>query len=160
MQPSVYLETSVVSAHDDRRDDPVSQAQRLITLDWWEYQRPHFDLYYSQAVAAELMRTDFPGRESSLRLLDEMTLLPITPAVEGVAETYRRHLVMPGGAMGDAVHLAVACVHEVDYLLTWNCRHLANTNKIRHIQVVNMRLGLRAPVILTPEMLAAEEEGP
>ena len=151
------METSVVSAHDDARDDPVSQAQRLMTRQWWRQQRQYFDLYYSQAVPAELTRVEFPGQKSALELLEEMMLLPITPEVEGVAEAYRRHLVMPAGEMGDAVHLAVACVHEVDYLLTWNCRHLANTSKIRHIQVVNMRLGLPTPAILTPEMLVGEE---
>lgn len=104
-----------------------------------------------------MKRQDFPGREASLALLEEMNPLPITPEVEGVAEAYQKHLVMPAGDMGDAVHLAIACVHEVDYLLTWNCAHIANTNKIRHIQVVNMRLGLLTPVMLTPEMLVAKE---
>ena len=154
----VYIETSVVSAYDDPRDDPISRAQRIITRQWWDGQGPHFELCYSQAVRAELSRVEFPGQETALALLDKMMLLPITPEVEGVAETYQKHLVMPGGAMGDAVHLAVACVHEVDYLLTWNCRHIANTNKIRHIRVINMRLGLCTPEMLTPEMLVAEEE--
>ncbi|MCD4699692.1 MAG: type II toxin-antitoxin system VapC family toxin [Phycisphaerae bacterium] len=158
MKPSVYIETSVVSAIDDSRDDPISQAQSLITKDWWENQRRHFDLYYSQAVVAELNRIEFPGQRAALSLLDEMMLLPITPDVDGVAEAYRQHLVMPSGEMGDAVHLAVACVHEVDYLLTWNCRHIANTNKIQHIRVINMRLGLLTPVMLTPEMLVGEEK--
>ena len=157
MKPSVYVETSVVSAYDDPRDDPVSQAQRIITTEWWEQQRPFFDLYYSQAVVAELKRVDFPGQDKAISLLDEMDLLPISAEVEGVAETYRRHFVMPAEDIGDAVHLAIACVHEVDYLLTWNCRHLANTNKIRHIRTINMRLGLCTPELLTPEMLIGEE---
>ena len=157
MERSVYVETSVVSAYADIRQDPVSLAQSLLTKQWWEQQAPLFDLYYSQAVVSELMRIDFPGRGEALTLLDGMTLLPITDEVEGVADVYRRHLVMPGEEMGDAVHLAVACVHEVDYLLTWNCRHIANTNKIEHIQTINMRLGLVTPVMLTPEMLVAEE---
>ncbi len=154
----MYIETSVVSAIDDPRDDPISQAQRLITRDWWENQRQYFDLYYSQAVVAELNRIEFPGQKAALSLLDEMMLLPITHEVSGVAEAYRQHLVMPSGEMGDAVHLAVACVHVVDYLLTWNCKHIANTNKIQHIRVINMRLGLLTPTMLTPEMLAGEEK--
>jgi hypothetical protein len=157
MKPTVYVETSVVSACSDPSDHAVSQAQRILTIEWWQQQRPYFDLFYSQAVVAELTRVDFPGRLEAIALLDDMTMLPITPAVEGAAEAYRRHLVMPSEDMGDAVHLAVACVHEVDYLLTWNCRHLANTNKIRHIRTVNMRLGLCTPELLTPEMLVGEE---
>jgi predicted nucleic acid-binding protein len=157
MRPSVYVETSVVSAYSDSRDDPVSRAQHLLTQQWWQEQSKGFDLHYSQAVVSELMRVRLPGQEEALRLLEGMALLPMTPEVEGAADVYRRHLVMPGGDMGDAVHLAAACVHEVDYLLTWNCRHIANTNKIEHIRVINMRLGLVTPVMLTPEMLVAEE---
>ena len=157
MKPAVYIETSVVSAYGDPSDHPVSQAQRILTVEWWQQQRSHFVLYYSQAVVAELTRVAFPGRAEALALLDDMSMLPITPAVEGVAEAYQRHLVMPSGEMGDAVHLAVACVHEVDYLLTWKCRHLANTNKIKHIRTINMRLGLCTPELLTPEMLVGEE---
>jgi len=158
MAPSVYLETSVLSAYDDPRDHPVSQAQRMLTRTWWDHERRYFDLYYSQAVAEELRRVEFPGQGAALALLEEMLLLPITPEVEGAAQTYQRHFLMPGGSMGDAVHLAVACVHELDYLLTWNCQHLANTSKIRHLQTINLRLGLRTPTILTPEMLVGEEE--
>lgn len=157
MKPSVYIETSVVSAAVDLRDDPITQAQHLITVDWWTRQAPRFDLFYSEAVEIELLRFPFPGQQAALALLKDMTPLPLTPAIDGVAETYRLHLVMPNEPLGDAVHLAVACVHEVDYLLTWNCRHIANTNKIRHIQAINMRLGLLTPTLLTPEMLVAEE---
>ena len=124
MKPSVYIETSVVSAAVDLREDPITQAQRLITLDWWARQAPHFDLFYSEAVEAELRAGDFPGREAALARLKKMKILPITLEVQGVAETYREHFVMPREAVGDALHLAIACVHEVDYLLTWNCRHM------------------------------------
>jgi len=160
VEPSVYVETSIVSAYVDRREDPISRAQHLITLDWWQHQSRHFELYCSQAVVAELQCGGFPGQREALALVDKMPLLPITPEVDGVAETYQQHLVMPRGAMGDAVHLALACVHEVDFLLTWNCKHLANTSKIQHIRVVNMRLGLFTPVMLTPEMLVGREDHP
>lgn len=110
------------------------------------------------AVLTELMRVPFAGRDEALRLLRQTTFLPITESVRGVADVYGRHLVMPRGPVGDAVHLAVACVNEVDYLLTWNCRHLANTNKVRHIQTINNRLGLLTPHLVTPEMLVSEED--
>jgi predicted nucleic acid-binding protein len=158
MRPSVYVETSVLSALVDQRAVPVSQVQHQTTREWWAKQRRHFDLFYSEAVLIELTRADFPGRSEALACLDEMNLLPITEEIRGVARTYQEHLVMPGPEVGDAVHLAAACVHELDYLLTWNCQHLANTNKIRHIRVINMRLGLLTPELLTPAMLIAEEE--
>jgi len=65
---------------------------------------------------------------------------------------------MPGSDLGDAFHLAIASVNEVDYLLTWNCRHLANPNKTRRIAEMNRRLGLMTPIIVTPAMLFWEEE--
>ena len=158
MPATVYLETSILSALVDERSHPVSQAQRLITLDWWQAQRPFFDVVSSVAVHEELSQAVFPKQAEALKHLDELDLLAITPEIEGVAATYQKHLLMPRESSGDAIHLAVACVHEVDYLLTWNCKHLANVNKTRHIQVVNMRLGLLTPVILTPEMLVADED--
>jgi len=142
----------------DEREDPVSRTQRLYTAQWWAEQAASFDLYYGQPVVVELERQEFPNRAGALALLNDMILLPITREVEGVAETYQEHLVMPRGAMGDAVHLALACVHEVDYVLTWNCKHPANVNKIRHITTINRRLGLLTPEILTPRMLTVEDE--
>jgi hypothetical protein len=108
-------------------------------------------------VEVELSAGEFPGRDEALALLGEMRLYPITPEVEGVAKIYQREMLMPRSSGADAMHLAAASVHELDYLLTWNCRHLANTNKTERIQVVNMRLGLFTPTILTPQMLAGEE---
>ena len=71
---------------------------------------------------------------------------------------YVRHHVMPEPWSGDAVHLALASLHEVDYLLTWNIRHLANPNKVEHITVINRRVGLVSPLIISPEGLWVEEE--
>lgn len=157
VKPTVYVETSVVSAYDDPREDPESQRQRLATVEWWEHERPYFELCGSLAILAELERVAFPGREAAMKLLGSMRMLPITPEVRGAAEVYRRHLVMPDEPFGDAFHLAVASVYEIDYLLTWNCKHLANTKKARHVQTINRRLGLLTPIMLTPEMLIAED---
>lgn len=156
MKPSVYIETSVVSAAEDLRDDPISKYQRIITLGWFARQAPHFELFYSEAVTIELEAADFPGRGGTLARVKKMTILAVTPEVQGVAEIYRQQFVMPREAVGDALHLAAACVHKMDYLLTWNCRHIANANKIRHIEVINRRMSLLTPVLLTPEMLLAE----
>ncbi|MCH7925442.1 MAG: hypothetical protein IIC51_07910 [Planctomycetes bacterium] len=84
-------------------------------------------------------------------------MLPVGEEIAGVARTYVEHLVMPKGQMGDSFHLAFACVHAMDYLLTWNCRHLANPRKVAHIAEINRRLGLLTPIILTPQMLVEED---
>lgn len=83
--------------------------------------------------------------------------IPVTDEALEVAEIYIRHHLMPEGAGGDALHLALASLHEVDYLLTWNIRHLANPNKVDHMAVINRRLGLLSPVIVSPDMLWHEE---
>ena len=158
MKPSVYIETSVISALVDEREDIVTQAQRLLTEQWWERQASKFGLFYGEAVAIELHSADFPRQKEALALLEKMEFLPVNDEIKGVASIYQDHFLMPQGAIGDAVHLATACFHEMDYLLTWNCRHLANTNKIQHIQAINLRLGLVTPILLTPQMLVAPEE--
>jgi len=153
MKPTVYVETSIVSAMVDRRDDPMTQAQRTFTVDWWENRRSNFDLFISDAVIVELNRSAFPHQDEALALLREMALVTVTPEIMRIVQEYQRHLLMPQGSMGDATHLAVASVNSMDYLLTWNCRHLANPNKARHIETINKKLGLHTPIILTPEML-------
>lgn len=154
---TVYIETSIPSAYVDDRDHVVSRYQREKTRLWWKNHHSFFHVVSSEAVEVELKRVRFPGQRAALKLLETLPLLPITEEVLGVAKLYAKQLVMPKGEFGDAYHLAVACVHEVDYLLTWNCKHLANANKVEHIQVINMRLGLLTPTILTPEMLIVGE---
>jgi hypothetical protein len=90
-------------------------------------------------------------------MVESLPLLPITDEVVEIARLYVRHRLMPEAVGGDALHLAVASLHEMDYLLTWNVRHLANPNKIEHMTVINRRLGLLSPVILSPEELWMEE---
>ena len=82
--------------------------------------------------------------------------LEIVPDIAGIVTIYVENRVMPADDAGDAAHLAVASYHGVDYLLTWNCRHLANANKFEHIRTINRRLGLLTPELVTPEQLFAE----
>ena len=89
-------------------------------------------------------------REQRILLLKGLDLLEITSHVEDVANIYVDRLVMPNDPGGDALHLAVASVHRVDVLLTWNCRHLANPSKMEHIRLVNFELGLPMPLLITP----------
>jgi hypothetical protein len=158
MKPTVYVETSVVSALVDERTDPVSHSQRVLTEEWWRRESRQFELRCSEAVLLELERGEFPGKRKAVALVRGLPWLPITPEVIGLARLYQQHLVMPKGEGGDAVHLAVACEHEVEYLLTWNCRHLANANKLRRIQAINMRQGLLTPAMVTPPMLCGTED--
>ncbi|MFO0837052.1 MAG: hypothetical protein U1D55_00875 [Phycisphaerae bacterium] len=85
-----------------------------------------------------------------------MPLLEIDEDVERAAEFYVRHFAMPRHNLRDAFHLALASVHEIEYLVTWNFAHLANAGKRTHIEVLNRRLHLPSPVICTPEELMLE----
>ncbi len=107
-------------------------------------------------MLSEIERGSFPAREEALRLIEDVQIIRLTEDIAGVARVVIEHFVMPGGHMGDSIHLACASVREVDYLLTWNCRHLANQNKVEHIMTINRRLGLLTPVFLTPQLLLGE----
>ena len=94
-----------------------------------------------------------------LALVRDLPLLPIEPAIAEIVQAYIRHRVMPANPAGDALHLALASYHKCDFLVTWNCRHLANANKFGHIHRVNVLLGLFVPALVTPlELLGGSDE--
>lgn len=113
----------------------------------------------SAAVIDELERGEFAGKEQCLELVSGLPLIPIERPVSEIVEAYIRHHVMPNDPLGDALHLALASYHKCDFLLTWNCRHLANANKFGHIRRINTLLGLFVPALVTPlELLGANDE--
>lgn len=150
MKPRVYIETSIPSFYHDVRTEPEMVARRQWTHQWREQAADDYLLVTSVAVLDELSRGDFPRREKALALMGELPLLPIAEAVTEIVQTYIQHKVMPADPVGDAVHLALASYHKCDFLLTWNCRHLANANKFGHIRRVNALLGLYVPLLVTP----------
>lgn len=91
-----------------------------------------------------------------LDLVRDLPLVPIGPAVLEIVQTYINYKLMPADPGGDALHLALASYHKCDFLLTWNCRHLANANKFGHIRRVNTMLGLFVPALVTPLELLGE----
>lgn len=148
---TVYIETTIPSFYFEVRSDPESAARRTWTREWWdEYGKGHFDLVSSQAVIDELSRGSFPGRDDALRLMKDVELLPIVGEIAEIVNVYLAHYLMPNDAVGDALHLAIASYHGCDHLLTWNCKHLANANKYRHMRRVNAMLDLVTPNLVTP----------
>ncbi len=83
-------------------------------------------------------------------MLDGVPLLAVDEAIEEIIEAYVRHKLMPQDPLGDALHLALASHHKCDFLLTWNCKHLANANKFDHIKRINTILGIYVPKLVTP----------
>ena len=132
-------------------------ARRDSTRRWWDEERPSYDLYTSAFVLGELSEGEYPGKNEALGLLEGLTLLEVVPEVEDIAETYVRRHLMPRGDLGDAYHLAIASYYGVHFLLTRNCRHLANANKMQHLRVVNTELGLYVPIVTTPDLLLQED---
>jgi len=107
-------------------------------------------LVTSEAVLDELMRGDYPNQKKALLLINDTRLLEIDDPITEIVEAYVRHKLMPQNPLGDALHLALASYYKCDFLLTWNCQHLANANKFDHIGRVNTLLGLYVPKLVTP----------
>jgi hypothetical protein len=103
-----------------------------------------------------LREGDYPSRTLALGLVTELPILEITEAVAEIVAGYIRHRLMPADPAGDALHLALASYHRCDFLVTWNCQHLANANKFGHLRRVNGLLGLYVPVLATPLELLGE----
>ncbi len=154
--PSVYIETTIPSFYFDTRQSAAVMTWRHVTRVWWDKYRNDYQLVTSAAVHAELMGAPRNKADDALTLLAGISLLPEADGILEVAEYYIEHHLMPAEAGGDAVHLAYASWHKIDYLLTWNCRHLANMNKIQHLEVLNGRLGLHVPLVTTPLTLMPE----
>jgi len=111
------------------------------------------------AVLTELSAGIAERSAERLSLLQHLPLLPVDPAIIDIVATYILHKVMPRDPAGDALHLAIASFHKCDFLVTWNCQHIANANKFGHIRRVNTLLGLFVPALVTPlELLGADHE--
>ena len=157
MKKTVYLDTTIPSYYYDERES--IRAFIDITKQWWNNERQHHDLLTSETTIAEINSGNYPRKKEIIELIREIEILEINKEIENIVEVYIKELVMPKGAPGDAFHLACASFYKVDYLLTWNCNHLANANKKQHIQMVNSRLSLFIPQIITPLELFIEKDG-
>ena len=155
----VHLETSFLSACVSTRQDAASQVRRDQSRRWWVQQRGLHDLFVSAEVVRELSSPDYPHSDRAMALAASVSMLTLNDEIRGLAKILIRQKVMPGpeGA-GDAVHVAVATVHQIDVVLSWNVRHLANRNKTAHLREICRRLGYVPPEILTPEAFWIEPE--
>lgn len=149
----VYVETSFASFCVTARDDAASIYRRQVSEDWWDSQRSKHVLFVSEEVLEELSHPEFARHDAALQMLSEVPVLPTTEEVRGLARILVRDKVMPQPIAGDAIHVAVATVYGMDYMLTWNVRHLANVNKAEHLTVICRRVGYVPPRILTPDLL-------
>jgi hypothetical protein len=156
---TVYAETSIFSFYHDRRTSPAVIAMHDWTRQWWDGHRHKYAVMTSTAVLAELDAGNLSHRQDALSLALELPAIPIGDEIQEIVDVYIKHHLMPSNPLGDALHLALASFHKIDYLLTWNCEHLANANKFGHIRRINAFLGLSTPALVTPlELMGAAED--
>jgi len=151
LRPKVYLDTSIPSVLTSRPSlDPRKAQWQRVTQEWWEFYRWQFDVYYSYYVEKEARKGDPHAAEQRVNTLKPFTKLEKLTAAEDFATRILSDCHLPAKAETDARHVALAAMQSLQYLLTWNCAHLANEHvqpKIRHIC---RKEGYTAPVILTP----------
>jgi predicted nucleic acid-binding protein len=154
---TIYIETSVVSYLTARphRDLVIATYQQL-TIEWWTHSRQDFDLYTSPLVIEEAGRGDPVVASQRLEVLQNLSLLPFTQEIEELAQCFMTGQILPAKATDDALHIAMATVYGMDYLLTWNCRHIANAQLQKQIRLVCQREGYDLPVLCTPMELRGE----
>jgi hypothetical protein len=154
MKPTVYIETTVVSyltAWPSR--DLIRSAQQHQTREWWDRRRSDFELLCSELVEREAAAGDPAAAADRLKVLAEMQILTIAPDAAALAGTLIARIKLPPRAHPDALHVAIAATNGIDYLLTWNCRHLTNAVLRPQIEWVCRDSGFEPPVICTPPEL-------
>ena len=126
MRPKVYIETTIISYLTARpRRDLVTAAHQQLTREWWD-ERDQFDLYTSKAVHDEAADGDPEAAQLRLKALEGVALIKPDPKEITLASHLLQDGLLPEKATEDALHIAIAAVHGMHYLLTWNCKHIAN----------------------------------
>jgi predicted nucleic acid-binding protein len=150
----VYIETTIPSYVVSRlsRDITVLSHQK-ITEEWWEVKRYDYDLFISQIVIDEITAGDSRLAAKRNELIADLPMLEYNSDIEKLAHRYHAYLGLPEKSFRDAFHIAFATYYEMDYLLTWNCRHLANAAIRSKLTGYNFKLGYRTPDLCTPEEL-------
>ncbi len=154
MAERVYLETTVVSYLTARPNrDVVIAGHQQITHEWWDTRKGNYELCVSQLVLDEAGAGDVQAAQERLMALQAVLVLETTTQALELAKELLQAGALPGKAADDALHIAVAATKAVPYLLTWNCRHLANAAMRSIIEAVCAAKGFKAPIICTPEEL-------
>lgn len=154
---SIYIETSIPSFYHETRQEPEMVARRHWTRQWWDQCATRYDLVTSEGVIAELQEEEYETQAEAVALVDDLPRLEVVDDIADIIDVYLANHLMPKERLGDALHVALASYHKCDFLLTWNCSHIANANKFEHIRIINTRLGLFVPALVTPMELREED---
>lgn len=157
--PTLYVETSIVSYLRGRPSGQViAAARQLLTQRWWAAERLNYELVTSQYVLDEAADGDSSLAHQRLEALTGIPILPVEDAILDIAEAILEKAILPRSAAVDALHIAMVAHHNVNYLLTWNCTHIANARILPKVFDVLDRAGLARPIICTPEELLSDDE--
>lgn len=149
--PRLYVETTILTARRSR--DLQLAADQQTTEDWWNNRRQHYECFVSPVVADEVSRGDAAFAAARMARLAGLTVLPVNDAAQELTVRLLADDIIPAVAADDAVHLGVAAEHGMDFLLTWNCKHINNPHLIRRIEHACAAAGLACPIICTPAEL-------
>jgi len=154
MNFTVYLETSILGYLASRPSrDLITAANQQLTRDWWDGHRNQYDLYVSETVVAECSAGDPQAARERLEVMANIPILDATEDAENLADQLVKQIPLPANAEVDALHIAIGTVHGINYLLTWNCAHIANAAMQPQIEAVCRSAGFEPPTICTPQQL-------
>ena len=155
---TVYIETSIVSYLRQRpSSEIVMAAHQLLTHQWWNKERTKYELVVSQYVIEEAAAGDPTLASERLQALNGIPALPDALEIREIADEIMSHAILPRKAEVDALHIATVAHHRIDYLLTWNCRHIANARILPRIHQVLADMNIPIPMICTPEELLGDD---
>lgn len=152
MKPSLYLETSVIGAYLDNGEP----FRRDLTIRWWEHEMKDYRTVISALVMREIERIAEPHKSSYLNLIAPLEKVELTDEAAILADGYVSRGIFHRKYIADAMHVAIASYHKIDYLVTWNFGHLANVRRQARIRLFNTAAGFYVPMIVTPEFLVSE----
>lgn len=151
MKPRIYVETSVISYLTARPSrDLVMAAHQEVTRQWWQERKDEFDLFYSEAVRQEAAMGDSEAAALRLVLLDGLILLEIPAQAMALANALVKATALPPKAKVDALHIAIAAYEQMDFVLTWNFKHIANAQMAGKVRQVCEAFGQACPVLCSP----------
>lgn len=157
---NVYVETSIPSyLAGNKTSDIIILGHRQIALEWWRNKRRNYNLFISDVVIEEISAGNPVFSKKRLESLSEIPILAYNTRIEAIASKYMKHFALPGKLLRDVFHIAYCVHYEIDFLLTWNCKHLANAHIKLELARLNSRLGFKTPEICTPEELLDFHKG-
>lgn len=157
MKPKLYVETSIISYLASRPSrDVVINANQQLAQEWWDG-RKSFNLFISQIVVDEVSQGDVQMAQKRLDLIRDIPFIDFNEEAKNLAKEILRQNILPAKATLDVFHIATSAVHEIDFLLTLNCKHIANAFIYRRIEKICLEFGFEPPIVCTPQEILEKE---